>query len=327
MTAADEKAVASFYERTTGTFCANIASTLALHPCAPEWSTLLTWTQSSEISGYAIADGFLALIDVSEGLSELKSKRRSLLNSMDEETRQNYDRMKEFLIMRSLATWELKNLAAGSDVMQAIVRLSTHPKFCWTICRDHTCESSNKHQRERDKVAKVVMRSDAENPPWDLNAKSLPPPTGLSFPHASTSAQVTSSMPPPALLIGSSWDAALPTPSMLPPTTVLQEPAPSADKMDARKKRKRDVCSLLSQFQGMPLDTALWKQGLFSMPPPDLPRLRPRLRSQIPSRKKGKGKQDVSDDEDNNDDEDDAKDPSYVETPDKAAQCIIQQVT
>jgi hypothetical protein len=52
----DEKAVASFYNKTTATFCAPVASTFALRLL--DWDGLLVWTQSANVSGYAIADGF-----------------------------------------------------------------------------------------------------------------------------------------------------------------------------------------------------------------------------------------------------------------------------
>src|SRR5258708_11312819 len=50
----DEKEVAGFYERTTASFCVRVASILALGV-----RSLLRWSQSSNVSGFAIADGFL----------------------------------------------------------------------------------------------------------------------------------------------------------------------------------------------------------------------------------------------------------------------------
>jgi hypothetical protein len=50
----DEKGVASFYDKTTARFCAPLASTLALHPQASEWFSLVMWTTSVPHSGYAI---------------------------------------------------------------------------------------------------------------------------------------------------------------------------------------------------------------------------------------------------------------------------------
>jgi hypothetical protein len=46
------QAVASFYDKTT--FCAPVASTLALR--LSDWNNLPVWTQSANVSGYAIAD-------------------------------------------------------------------------------------------------------------------------------------------------------------------------------------------------------------------------------------------------------------------------------
>lgn len=58
----DEKAVASFYCQTAAFFCAFIASTLALR--LSNWETpLLSWTQSANVHGHAITDGFLKVAD------------------------------------------------------------------------------------------------------------------------------------------------------------------------------------------------------------------------------------------------------------------------
>jgi hypothetical protein len=57
----DEKAVASFYDKTTATFCVPVASSFAFGiPC------LLEYTQSANFSGYAIADGFLTFINIQD---------------------------------------------------------------------------------------------------------------------------------------------------------------------------------------------------------------------------------------------------------------------
>lgn len=45
------------HERTTSTFCAPVASTLALR--LSDWDSLLVWTRSANVSGYATADGLL----------------------------------------------------------------------------------------------------------------------------------------------------------------------------------------------------------------------------------------------------------------------------
>lgn len=73
----DEKSVASFYERTTALFCAPVASTLALR--LSKWDSLLIWAQSANVSGYAIADGFLKVAGPT-----MFSKKEALL--MDEKT-------------------------------------------------------------------------------------------------------------------------------------------------------------------------------------------------------------------------------------------------
>ena len=72
--------MASFYERTTATFCAPIASTLALR--LSDWDTLLMWTRSANVSGYAIANSFLTVAHP----TELAEKDAELRQAMDEET-------------------------------------------------------------------------------------------------------------------------------------------------------------------------------------------------------------------------------------------------
>src|SRR6266550_1773134 len=101
----DEKAVASFYDKTTATFCAPIASTLALR--VPDWSTLLVWTQSANVSGYAIAEGFLKVASP----TNLAKKETHLKEAMGEETL----RLLQVLSTRraSLVTNEFMNMAAG----------------------------------------------------------------------------------------------------------------------------------------------------------------------------------------------------------------------
>jgi hypothetical protein len=76
---ADEKAVASFYDKTTVTFCARRASTLALR--LSHWGGLLVWTRSPNVSGYAIAGGFLKVASP----TNVAKKETQLKEAMGEE--------------------------------------------------------------------------------------------------------------------------------------------------------------------------------------------------------------------------------------------------
>jgi hypothetical protein len=166
---ADEKAVASFYERTTATFCAPVASTLALR--VSNWASLLVWTQSANVSGYAtIADGFLTFA----GPTSLAQREAELKQAMDEET----FRLFRLLLARraSLMTSEFKNMAVGGpEVMLAIPNLSNLPSFDWTSCNAPKCTSTPNHKKELDKVKEVSVGPDAKTTPWTLPNNPISP--------------------------------------------------------------------------------------------------------------------------------------------------------
>ena len=171
----DEKALASFYDKTTALFCAPVASTLALR--FSDWDTLLMWTQSANVYGYAIAGGFLHVA----GPTDLADKEAQLEEVMDEETLRLFRSLSTRLA--SLVTNIFKNMAAGPEVMLGIPNLSNLPSFDWTSCNVPECASATKHDRERKNVAKVSVGPDAKNTPWtfDLgpnNPMSLEPRDG-----------------------------------------------------------------------------------------------------------------------------------------------------
>jgi hypothetical protein len=162
---ADEEAVASFYDKTTATFCAPVASTLALR--LSYWNSLLVWTQSPNVSGYAIANGFLKVA----GPTTFANKGAQLEEATDKETL----RLFRLLSMRraSLVTNEFKNLAAGGpEVMLAIPNLSNSSSFDWTSCDVPECASMTNHEREREKVKAVFVGPDAKNTPWTFDSRS-----------------------------------------------------------------------------------------------------------------------------------------------------------
>ena len=140
----DEKEVAGFYERTTATFSLGVTSILALGV-----DNLLRWTQSANVSGYAIADGFLYFSNSDKPSSD--AMYAQLETQLDKET---VDIIRSLGRDRSsIATFEFKNLAAGrQEVMFAVPNLSIPPKFRWTACTAPECATSSKHAVERGKV-------------------------------------------------------------------------------------------------------------------------------------------------------------------------------
>jgi hypothetical protein len=208
---ADEKAVASFYDKTTPTFCAPVASILALRIPG-----LLMWTQQANVSGYAIANGVLKFA----GPTALADKDAQLEEALDKETLKLFRLLAER--RSSLVTHQFKNLAAGGpEVMLSIHNLSNSPRFDWITCDTPECASMKNHEKERRKVGAVIVGHDAKNTPWTFDSRSnnsmypsdpeaVPPqhPT-LRQPHqigeiapAPASAQLPAFVPPPALSTG-----------------------------------------------------------------------------------------------------------------------------
>lgn len=156
----DEKAVAGFYDHTTATFCRPVASTLALRN-----PSLLRWSQLSNVSGYAIAHGFLNFSHP----SDLAARGVQLEKDMDEQTLKLFRRLAERRV--SHLTHEFKNMAArGLDTMLAVPKLSNEHKFNWTDCDSPDCATSTKHMKERLKVNAVDVGPDAKDTPWTFDS-------------------------------------------------------------------------------------------------------------------------------------------------------------
>lgn len=156
-----EKEVAGFYGRTTATFCLELASSLALR--VPR---LLRWNQSGNVSGYAIADGFIYFADPTD-LADLYAQ---LEVSMGKETAMLIRLMAEK--RSSLTTHKFKNLASSrEEVMFAVPNLSNLPVFEWTDCTAPDCAMLTKHEMERTKVSATeqIIGPDAKNPIWTFN--------------------------------------------------------------------------------------------------------------------------------------------------------------
>jgi len=165
--AEDEKAVVEAYMKTVPTFCEPVASTLALHPkaSASGWSNLLTWSTSVRPSGYAIADGQLRI----KFRRDIEEAAR-VLDSMDSDTRKIVEKIRDANV--PLCTWEFKSIATGSDeVMKAVGTLG---KFPWTGCDTKKCPKK-KQQTWTERARQVVVGSDANDPPWNLNVCAFTP--------------------------------------------------------------------------------------------------------------------------------------------------------
>ena len=157
----DEKEVACFYERTTATFCLGLASSLALGV-----PSLLRWNQSANVSGYAIADGFVYFAEP----TDLVDLYAQLEIGMGNETVKQIRLMAEK--RSSLATYEFKNLASGrEEVMLAVPNLSNLPIFEWTNCKAPDCAILTKHEGQRMKVRETEQNvgPDAKRPIWTLD--------------------------------------------------------------------------------------------------------------------------------------------------------------
>ncbi|KAF9518757.1 hypothetical protein BS47DRAFT_194993 [Hydnum rufescens UP504] len=185
----DEKGVVSYYEKITSTFCVPLASTLALHPKASVWDSLLEWSASTRSPGRAIMNGVLRFREIAHD-EESKSTQELLLKNMDNETRRAFEDLSKSV--SPLATWEMKSLfAAPKEVVTAICNLD---RFTWTSCQKVLCKVPE-HKRMRERAEPARAGPDAKNPSWDLKDVSYPPaapaePLGQAL-------SSTSAMPPP----------------------------------------------------------------------------------------------------------------------------------
>jgi hypothetical protein len=231
----DEKSVAIYYDKTAGRWCPRVASTLAFP--STRWTSVIMWSQSGNYSGYAIADGMLQFIG-----DDMLSVQEAL-STMDKETLRLYHALcKQF---PNLATWEFKSPAAGpEDTMLAIPDLSNKGLFAWTMCTEPNCGSDPRHIKEREKVAQIRARPDANLPLWTLLDES--PNT-----QDSRDEETTKTAPPPALPQPSPEKrrrstrikpaASQATGSMPPPPVPAARPEGAVSRTDPKGKRKRDT--------------------------------------------------------------------------------------
>jgi hypothetical protein len=163
--AKNKKAVADFYNQTTAKYCSPLASTLALHPTASfsQWTSLLSWTQSVDSSGYAIMDGVLRFLGDS-GSETMEAIRADIVKGTEGDKRRIIEEMRES--ESPLAMWEIKRLSAGPvEVMTAVPNLG---KFSWTFCKGSNCLAERRHKKAIERVEAVVVGPDTTVTPWRI---------------------------------------------------------------------------------------------------------------------------------------------------------------
>jgi hypothetical protein len=136
----DEASVATFYSKTTVKYCAPVASTLALHPSAPEWLRALEWHTVPSKSGYAIANGVLRILPSLKpfllGERDATGFEQVLLGYI----RQNFDddRWKGLVeVMKRLPdvmTMVIKSLSVSPDDTMHLLKDLSGSKFLWVTC-------------------------------------------------------------------------------------------------------------------------------------------------------------------------------------------------
>ena len=125
---------------------------------------LLRWSQSGNLSGYAITDGFLYFPDPTD-LADVYAQL---------EVGIGHEAAKCILLLAenrsSLATFEF--LAADSpEVILAIPNCSNLPRFEWTNCNAPDSAALTKHEKQRKKVQATEQNigHDAKTAPWTLH--------------------------------------------------------------------------------------------------------------------------------------------------------------
>ena len=219
---------------------------------------------------------------------------------MTEETRLIYKRLQNDFQNRfpALGTWEVKNLAAGRDVvMHEILNFKNGP-FDWTTCKVPRCKSLSNHKREIAHAKALLSGPDAKTTPWNIL-----PAMGLGL-------QVGTS--------GSNF-----------PSTLAKRK--NGDVSVGSDSRIHGMLFIIPQEYSTPLQSRLRqstiKQSSQSMMRSH--RLKPSMPPPPPSIKGKERAVDVEDeDEDAEEDDDDhfKGDPSHKDKSDLTAQDIVQQV-
>ena len=164
----DEKGVSMFYASTTARFCPAVASTLALHPAALSWISLIYWTTSVSSPRHAITDAeltFYRLDDTDDAV-----RREEIIDTMESRRRDILKAMREK--QSPLMTYEFESLSACPvEVMTAIPELGD---FEWAYCGspEHPC-GDPQHDKAKDQVAVIAPGPDALRPLWNIRVCSF----------------------------------------------------------------------------------------------------------------------------------------------------------
>jgi hypothetical protein len=144
----NETSVANFYSHTTSHYCVPVASTLALHPSASDWDSVLEWDQVPSKSGYAIADGVLRIaptvrlvLSGEEEEEEEEEGMRELLNSIRESQGDLRWRGLVEVAKRlgDVMTSEVKSLSVAPEGVMESIRDLVGCRFPWVRCTSVQC--------------------------------------------------------------------------------------------------------------------------------------------------------------------------------------------
>jgi hypothetical protein len=170
----NEMSVAEFYSLTTASFCAPIASMLALHPHLPTWVNTLIWTVTPSKGAYAIADGTLKTVhnELDDSDDEEMKELQSLVDNSP------MGRLLELIRSKitDLGVWEIKSLSVGDEpTMQGIRReANTGIQFRWERF------GHNERGMPRRRFDPPPIGPDAKKTPWTLSTSDSNDNSGSS---------------------------------------------------------------------------------------------------------------------------------------------------
>jgi hypothetical protein len=185
----NERSVANYYKQRAARYCIPVASTLALHPQAPTWTTVLEYDQVPSKSNYAIADGVVRIIPAFKNLllelvtpSEDEAWR---LDALDGSKKAGLvELVKKF---PDFFTSEIKSLSVAPEGVMATVKDLTHGQFPWAKCDEVDC---GRHDSTFDLHSRANPSVDATNTPWTFPPEASPVEAGTSSIHPPQAASI-----------------------------------------------------------------------------------------------------------------------------------------
>jgi hypothetical protein len=192
----NERSVANYYSKRAARYCIPVASTLALHPQAPKWTTILEYDQVPSKSNYAIADGVVRIIPVFKnlllGLSSPNAEEAVRLDALDgSKTAGLVELVKKF---PDFFTLEIKSLSVAPEGVMATVRdLANGTQFPWAKCDEVDC---GRHDPTFGLHSRADPSVDATNTPWTLSPEA---PYVEAGPSTRTLGQRSNAGPSPTL--------------------------------------------------------------------------------------------------------------------------------